>query len=740
MKKIFFSCLSVLCTIAYGQDSSHNFDFEKTDSTAFVSWQIFGNEEYKLTIEKEFAYSGSTSAGIESADVEGGFKALSYNIPAIYEGKRIKLTGYIKTENVTDGYAGLWMRIDPRLGFDNMQNRGITGTTDWTAYEIELDLKAMSAKNIYVGALLSGKGKMWVDRIDVTIDGKPLEEVPLRQPAPAESDKEFDNGSGIDISTEMLNGALSDDLVLLGKVWGFLKYHHPSLSKGDYNWDYELFRFMPGYLNIAANQRPASLLKWIEQYGEVATCSSCQPTAANAFLKPDLGWIEAIDDQALKNKLQFIYQNRHQGDHYYIAMAPGVGNPEFKNEAAYANMPYPDAGFRLLALYKYWNMIHYFFPYKNLIDKDWNHVLAEYLPAFIGAEDELAYELAAIGIIGDIKDTHANLWGGGNKVREWKGEKYPPVRVKFIEDQLVITDFFNEEHKTSLGLSVGDVITHIKDRPVGEIVEERVPYYPASNQPTRLRDIAIDILRSNDSSVAITYRNSGDSKNMDLPVFKREELNYYGWYRNDPDGKSFKKLSDDIGYVTLKNIKSEDIPKIKEEFADTRGIVIDIRNYPSTFVPFLLGGFFLSEPTEFVKFTGGNVNNPGEFNFGPALKIPGQANAYKGKVVVLVNELSQSQAEYTTMAFRANSNATVIGSTTAGADGNVSSFLMPGGLRTMISGIGVYYPNGDETQRVGIVPDIEVLPTVKGIREGRDELLEKAIEVINSTNLDKTKN
>jgi C-terminal processing protease CtpA/Prc len=49
----------------------------------------------------------------------------------------------------------------------------------------------------------------------------------------------------------------------------------------------------------------------------------------------------------------------------------------------------------------------------------------------------------------------------------------------------------------------------------------------------------------------------------------------------------------------------------------------------------------------------------------------------------------------------------------------------------MISGIGVYYPDGKETQRIGIVPDIEVKPTIKGFRQGRDELLERAIKIIN---------
>jgi C-terminal processing protease CtpA/Prc len=83
------------------------------------------------------------------------------------------------------------------------------------------------------------------------------------------------------------------------------------------------------------------------------------------------------------------------------------------------------------------------------------------------------------------------------------------------------------------------------------------------------------------------------------------------------------------------------------------------------------------------------------------------------------------------MAYQKAPNVTVIGSTTAGADGNVSFFYLPGGIKTCITGIGVYYPDGTETQRVGIVPDIVVKPTIQGIREGRDELVEKAIEIIN---------
>lgn len=274
------------------------------------------------------------------------------------------------------------------------------------------------------------------------------------------------------------------------------------------------------------------------------------------------------------------------------------------------------------------------------------------------------------------------------------------------------------------------MITKINGKSIDEIIKEKSKYYPASNTPTRLRDLSADLLRSNAKEIEIEFKSSDYMTQIKtLKLYPRDSLNIYRWYKTIED-KSYKMLENNIGYVTLQTIKQEDISKIKNEFKDTKGIIIDIRNYPSTFVPFSLGSYFVSSSTPFVKFTNGNVDNPGEFTFTKNLEIPSEGKTYKGKLVVLVNELSQSQAEYTAMAFRAGNSTTIIGSTTAGADGNVSTIMLPGGLRTMISGIGIYYPNGGETQRVGIIPDIEIKPTLKGIREGKDELLEKAIEII----------
>jgi len=547
---------------------------------------------------------------------------------------------------------------------------------------------------------------------------------------PAVDDREFDDGSEVEFpkfSVRVIN-----DLELLGRLWGFLKYHHPQVGKGNYNWDYELFRVLPVYLKAENGaERDKVLLNWINKYGEIPVCTNCKETPLNAYLKPDLSWIKNSNmNSDLKKKIEEIYANRHQGDHYYIRMASRVGNPEFLNENAYSNVFYPDAGFRLLALYRYWNMIQYFFPYKYQTDKNWDDVLKEYIPVFISAKNELEYELAAIQVIGEVNDTHANLSGGGNAIAASRGNRFAPFRVSFIEGQLVVTDYYNWDLKGTAGLEIGDIITHINGEKIEAIVENLKKYYPASNEAVRLAVISFDLLRSNSSTIDITYYSSDLSIQKELTLYASDTLNMYGLYKVDRNEKSYKLLDRNIGYITLATIKNEDIQEIRKSFLKTKGLIIDIRNYPSTFATYSLGSYFVSKSTPFVKFTMGNLNNPGEFTFRHGPKIPKMGRTYKGKLVVIVNELSISQSEYTAMAFRAGKNTTIVGSTTAGADGNVSSISLPGGLRTMISGIGVYYPDGKQTQRVGIVPDVWVQPTIKGIKEGRDEVLEKAIEVI----------
>jgi len=730
------------CTISNKEDSKFNLDFEKVENGFPTGWVITNysgfidfDNNYTISLDSTNVQNGKYAASIEFTGDYPMAAILEHSLPENYGGGEMTLSGYIKTGNVTDGYAGLLIDSYPQVTYNDTSVR-IAGTTDWKKYEMTVKLYPAITEKIIVGGYLSGKGKMWIDNLNIAIDGKEIQYLkPYQQKIfPAEKDKEFDNASNIvfpALTEEKIN-----DLELLGKIWGFLKYYHPVIATGKYNWDYELFRMLPSYLKVSnTEQRDQLLLKWINHYGRIPTCKDCPTISTSAFIKPDLSWMNENNlNPKIKMVLKEIQLNRHLGYSYYVCLTAGVGNPIFSNENSYSDMTYPDTGFRLLALYRYWNMIQYFYPYKYLTDNEWNQVLKEYISRFIVAKNRLEYELVTTQLIGEVCDSHAELWGG-DKIDSLRGNWQVPVRVQFIENKLVVTDYYLDtsysaaEKLKVTGLRIGDIITHINGKPVDSIVDSIKEYYMASNEAARLRNIANDILRSTQYVAQINYLSSNQLKQKEIFLEGRSGV-IKQIYKEDTT-QCYKFINKEIGYVFLGRIKNEDIPIIKKEFINTKGIIIDIRGGSSA-SPYTLSSYFVSKSTPFATFTKGNIYNVGEFTFSDTCVITKSKKNYKGKLIVIVNEQTQSAAEFAAMAFKAGNNTTIIGSQTAGADGNVSEIFLPGGLYTWISGIGIYYPDGRETQRVGIVPDIEVKPTIKGIREGRDELLEKAIELINS--------
>jgi C-terminal processing protease CtpA/Prc len=246
-----------------------------------------------------------------------------------------------------------------------------------------------------------------------------------------------------------------------------------------------------------------------------------------------------------------------------------------------------------------------------------------------------------------------------------------------------------------------------------------------------MRDIAKNLLRGDTPGVKIAFIRTEKRDTLVLSRYPSDRMDLTAdWSWSRPDS-CYRLINKEVGYINLVNIRTSKLEDIFRLFRDKKGIIIDIRNYPAEFVVFSLGKYLMPEPVEFVKFTRPVINYPGIFEWQDAPAV-GEENPdyYRGRVIILVNEITQSQAEYTAMALRQAPRALVLGSTTAGADGNVSRIFFPGNILTMISGIGVYWPDGGETQRIGIVPDIELRPTVEGIREGRDEILKKAVDLI----------
>ncbi|GAB3766037.1 S41 family peptidase [Spirosoma pomorum] len=743
MIKLVLSTLFVLSNfLLFAQKP--NLDFEQSEANGQPKgWsRIGGNNAYAFVLDSAVKHNGRSALKI-AYTTGTGFSGAHISLPVNFAGKNITLTGFVKTQDVglaPDSFAGLWVRVDNEegnaLAFDNMQSRGIKGTTDWQSYTVTLSI-ADEARSIHLGGLLVGKGTVWFDDFTILVDDKPIEKAPSKvvKLDKAQLDTTFRKGSGVELTA--LTKQQINDLSLLGKVWGFVKYYHPSVTEGNHNMDAELFRVMPKLLTATSNAAVNTvILNWLTTFGTIKATRSGQKDTVNAVHKPDYGWFRDLD-ASVRTQLENIRQAKRSEKSYYIGMMPQVGNPVFQHEAAYSYMKTPDAGYRLLSLYRFWNIIQYFFPYKHLIGEDWNKVLPEFIPKFVNARDSLSYRLAALELIGRIHDTHANVWGDQIIQNQYKGDYYAPVQVRFVEDQFVVSNYYNDSLGTASGLRRGDVIKSLDGVSTEALVQKRLPYYPASNKPTQLRDISRSLLAGHTPTASLEIDRDGQPMTVKLRRYKWGQASFDNKidYSSYPKDSSYQLLHPDVGYLFLGNIKADKLPQIMQRFNGTKGLVIDFRCYPSDFVVFSLGKY-LMPPTPFVKFTAGSTQTPGLFSWSNLLKVGqrGVDNPYKGKVIILVNELTQSSAEYHTMAFRAAPGALVLGSTTAAADGNVSAFVLPGGLSTMISGIGVNYPDGRETQRIGVGVDVDMHPTRKGIQANKDELLEKAVSLIRGGN------
>ncbi|MCX6954497.1 MAG: S41 family peptidase [Verrucomicrobia bacterium] len=704
------------------------------NSTAPGGW--FGGPPTTLAVDVEITHGGKAAARLtRDATSKNDFSTLTASLPVDFAGKRVELRGFLRLEDVS-GFAGFWLRQDgskAQLAFDSMQSRQIKGTSDWTEYSVSLPVHA-EARFLVFGVLLGGTGKVWADDLQLLVDGKPIWEAAkvARVETVLERDQEFDRGSKIDLKE--VTPLQSQNLATLGRVWGFLKYHHPKVTAGELHWDYELFRIMPSVLAAADRGAANELLaKWIDSYGELKPTDPAKLVRTDGadHLRSQVAWIEAeaVLGKRLSERLRAVYAARPAGDsQFYLSLTPHVGNPSFDHELDYSKVK-PDAGHRLLALFRYWNIIRYWSPYRDLIEGDWDQALGDYIPRLASAENANDAQRAFMALIATTHDTHANLWSS-LKARPPVGDQQLPAVIRFIEGRATVTRAVAAPGENAPVLRRGDVILELGGAPVPALIKEWTPYYAASNEPTRLRDIARNMGRGPAGPVALRVQRGGETLDVTVTRIPPAAVSRPEDFRHDLPGDTFRLLSDEVAYLKLSSVKLDEVDDYVKKAAGTKGWILDLRNYPSAFLVFALGSHLVEQPTEFARFTKGIASSPGTFTFTDPLKLTPEAPRYPGKVVILVDEVSQSSAEYHTMAFRVAPGAVVVGSTTAGADGNVSNIPLPGGLRSMLSGIGVFYPDKRPTQRIGIIPDVEARPTLAGIREGRDEVLEVGLRQI----------
>ena len=512
------------------------------------------------------------------------------------------------------------------------------------------------------------------------------------------------------------------------KIWGFLKYYHPNVADGSKNWDEQLFQILPKVQEAKTAEAYSLIIEnWIVSLGEVKNYTSAKSASKIEYFDKNfnLSWFSKNDlfSKSLSKKLKFIEENRIQGKQYYVDFAFNTGKMplQFNNEVKYSDFKWTDNNLRLLALFRYWNYIEYFFPYKYQMDENWDKVLITMLPRFYAPESEKDFVLAMREISIKLNDTHASTQM--SQLFDYFGDKFIPAEVKIIDEKAVIISLKNDSLAKINDLKVGDVITKVEGKTIAELLKENRKYVEGSNEPSVLKNAYWTIFNGKTPTVEVEFVRDGKTALKSVNRYKYQDLKI-----QFPDREKWKILEDNIGYVNYDALEESDVPALISALNNTNAIIFDNRERPHD-VMFAISDWLNSEPKEFVKFLDPDVSYPGRYLWRNEILKCGKNNPeyYKGKVIVLINEKAVSHAEFNAMSLQTAPKVKVIGSQTGGADGANYGFPIIKGFYTSFTCYGVFYPNKKETQRIGIVPDIEVKPTILGIQQGKDEVLDRAI-------------
>lgn len=229
MTKRFFAVglligLSIVMFASENKNTFLNLDFEVTGWNNTPRHWYTSKMVYTVKADDTVKYTGKYSLYMQGIKKGNSFGAATSQFPIEHAaGKKIRFSGFIKTEDVKDGYAGFWWRVDGTgkqrtLAFDNMAGRGAAGTSDWKEYVIEMDVPA-NGKGIFFGMLLIGSGKAWFDNIKITVDGKPYAQTKPVPVLPAKDEIKWLKANVIPLKSVEPNDPL-DDLTKLKKIIG----------------------------------------------------------------------------------------------------------------------------------------------------------------------------------------------------------------------------------------------------------------------------------------------------------------------------------------------------------------------------------------------------------------------------------------------------------------------------------------------------------------------------------------
>jgi len=601
------------------------------------------------------------------------FVTLMQTVPAAaLRGKAIRLRAQVRATATGPSSSGaLWLRVDRpnrAMGFfNNMGDRPIR-EPEWRPYTIEGTV-ADDAENVAFGVMAVGAVTADFDAVELAVKDTTGDwtAVPIQDPGFEEAATESQQGGWL--RTGPGAATISRTNVDVPEGRQFVRFAPPPTRTADG----ELFPESPPAPGVHADFELASGLE-----------ARVPLVLMEAEARPDPA------RQAQRDALRAA-----------LAAVTGPGEP-------------PDFDHRLGDVVVAWNVFRHFYPYWSEAGVDWDARLRRQLEAARAAETRAAQRDAVRSLVADARDGH----GFVADAREAEPADLP-VTLGVIEDRLTVTS-----SAVPSEAPVGAVVTTIDGVPAADRLAREMSLVSGTTQWRQSRALRTLTSGVKGGTIHLALDSSAGPKPVTL-----------GFGTPPPSEKRplpVAELEPGLWYVDLTRASLADVTAKLDALAGARGVVFDARGYPTDsgfgILPHLLDAPETDRWMHVAKIVGPFHEAAGWFDFGWDLKPA--APRIAGRVVFLTDGRAISYAESVVGYVADRHLGTIVGSPTAGTNGNVANFVTPTGFRVSFTGMRVTRHDGRSTHHlVGVQPDVALAPTLAGVRAGRDEVLERGMQL-----------
>lgn len=729
-----------------------NLDFEQgTVGQVPDGWDSPTGVTYAAELTEVQPKSGKRAAllsSVEGATAAGPvFGNLMQAIDAApFRGRRVRFRAAVRMEPAEPGTrAQLWLRVDRSANkpgfFDNMGDRPVN-SGEWQYYEIVGDVEEDAAV-INIGMILLGKGKAWLDDVSFEDLGRPVVRAEAAHP---------------------LNARGLENLVAFTRLLGYVRHFHPSDESAAADWD--AFA-VDGVVAVEGTKNAAELARKLEYiFRPVAPTLRVFPAGERP--RPPRELAPSRGDLSLK-----VVSWRHKGFGQKAAQrsiytservwkdAPGGVIPENSPDPekpfvailgggvsslvplalfadAKGTLPHaaPHAAESKDALVKYsgddratrladvalaWNILQHFYPYFDVVQTDWQQALRAALTSAAEDQDERAFLKTLRRMVAQLHDGHGGVYHPSESA-----VYTVPVIFGWVEGRLVITDVAADG---AGGLRPGDIVLKVEGRPSVEALAEREALISGATPQWR-RYVALNQLRmgANDSELRLDVQTQTDQARS---VTLRRNMQAQNLQETRPP--KVDELKAGVFYLDLARINDEDFQAVLPQLEQAKGLIFDLRGYPS--VSPVIIQHLIDKPVESARWLVPIVTTPdhahvSEYDTGGRWTLEPIAPRLKAKIAFLTDGRAISYAESYMGIIEAYKLAEIVGEPTAGTNGNINPFALPGNYRVVWTGMKVLKHDGSRHHGVGIQPTAPVPRTIRGVRERRDEQLERAVALV----------